>query len=757
MRRGVLALLLVVSAWRPALAAPLDDLIALAASQGHVRLVVKLYAPAVLPEASLGRNRTSVQLQRLDIRDLQDALLISLAGTTYQVLWRYETSPYIALEVTPAALDALVASPFVEEIVQDFEMAPQLVSTGPLVQVDTARTLGLTGEGQAVVIVDSGVDRAHPFFSGRVVEEWCTVSASSGCPNGASGAGAAAPVSAHGTHVAGIAAGSGASFSGMAPGATIIAMKVFPQSGGASFADVKAALDRVIVLKDSRTIAAVNMSLGTTDLTSASTCDTEDAPYGLKPDIDTLRAAGIATVVSTGNASLVSEIAYPACLSNTIKVGATTKRGEIADYANLAPAMEATTLLAPGGDSSGRVCSSRPDAMTTGNGNCSNTGTGGAFGLASGTSMATPHVVGAWALLKQARPGATVDQILSALREAAVTVVDTPTSTAYRAIKIRDAVAGVTGLRVSIVASTASPQSASTTITFTAASTGGVPTIRYKWRVNGSAATDWVTSPSFAWKPASSGSHSIQVWAKSSTVTGDAPDGAAATATMAFSITAGVQLSYSEGNYYLGGEAISGSLANAILTDSALAASYGVVSTSGVPSPSPAPSPAPASPAPTGGGSQLVQSGGGYFLNGASISDSLAKAILSDPAIAASYGVTSTGAAPAPPPPASSGSTGSGGSSELVFSGGNYILNGAPISESLAKAILSDPSIAAAYGVKSSGSVSVPSNPAPGPAPSGGLVNIAGEWYLNGASISPSLANAILTDPSVAASYGVKL
>jgi subtilisin family serine protease len=756
MRRGVLPLLLFMGAWCPAFAAPLDDLRSLAAAQGHVRLVVKLYAPAVVPEAALGGSRTSVVRQRFDISDLQDALLISLAGTTYRVLWRYETSPYVALEVTPGALDALVASPFVEEIVQDFEMAPQLAATGPLVQADGARALGLTGEGQAVVIVDSGVDRAHPFFSGRVVEEWCTVSGSSGCPNGASGTGAAAPVSAHGTHVAGIAGGSGASFSGMAPGAAIIAMKVFPPSGGASFADVKAALDRVIVLKDSRTIAAVNLSIGTTDFTSASTCDSDDAPYGLKPDIDTLRAAGIATVVSTGNASLVSEIAYPACLSNTIKVGATTKSGAIADYANLAPAMEATTLLAPGGESGGRVCSSRPDGMATGNGNCTNAGTSGAFGLASGTSMAAPHVVGAWAVLRQARPAADVDEILTALRDAAVTVVDTPTSATYRAIRIREAVAGVTGLRVSVGANASSPQPASATITFTATASGGVPAIRFKWRVDGAVAKDWSTSPTFTWKPASSGTHSIQLWAKSGTVSGDGPDGSSATAQMPFTITAGVQLSYSDGNYYLGNEAISGSLANAILMDAVLASSYGVVSTSGVPSPAPSPAPAaPAPSAPKSGGSQLVETSGGYFLDGASISDSLAQAILSDPSVAAAYGVASTGVA-STPPPASSGSTG-GGTSELVFSGGNYILNGAPISESLAKAILSDPSIAAAYGVKSTGSVSVPSNPAPAPVPSGGLVNIAGEWYLNGASISSSLANAILTDPSVAAAYGVKL
>jgi len=160
-----------------------------------------------------------------------------------------------------------------------------------------------------------------------------------------------------------------------------------------------------------------------------------------------------------------------------------------------------------------------------------------------------------------------------------------------------------------------------------------------------------------------------------------------------------------------------------------------------------------------------VNSGGSYFLNGASISDGLAKAILSDPSTAAAYGVPWTGTAapvaPTPSTPAPAPSPPPSGGTQLVFSGGSYFLNGVSISEGLAKAILSDPSVAAAYGVTSTGTAPAPpSAPAPAPAPApatGGLVNIAGSWFLNGASISDGLANAILSDPALAAAYGVKL
>jgi subtilisin family serine protease len=77
-----------------------------------------------------------------------------------------------------------------------------------------------------VAVLDTGVDKTHPFLSGKVVEEAC-YSAGGNCPNGAtsevgSGAGVqctyAAAACRHGTHVAGIAAGQGSSFSGVARG-----------------------------------------------------------------------------------------------------------------------------------------------------------------------------------------------------------------------------------------------------------------------------------------------------------------------------------------------------------------------------------------------------------------------------------------------------------------------------------------------------------------------------------------------------------
>src|SRR5262245_30255262 len=407
-------------------------------ANGWVRVIVEIKLPARhVPEASL-RNITAVLAQRQIIAARRRRLLSQLPAGTYRVAREYLTIPYVALDVTESALSILgVATADIEQVMPDAIVRPELTDSIPLVQADQAWDVGFDGTGTAIAVLDTGVDRTHPFLAGKVVEEACfssTVEGSSEtfCPNRQDeqrGIGSAAPCPLgdclHGTHVAGIAAGNGGMagrpFSGVAKGAQLIAVQVFSRITdptrcgglapcvGAFTSDILAGLERAYVLSWERHIAAVNLSLGATPI--AASCD--DEPY--KPIIDSLRARGIATVVSSGNGAATSVMSAPACVSSAVSVGSTSKSDSISWFSNVAPSL---SLVAPGES----ITSSVP---------------GGAYGTFSGTSMAAAHVAGAWAVLKQASPGASVSTVLNALRQTGLPIADTRSAGATTTPRLR--------------------------------------------------------------------------------------------------------------------------------------------------------------------------------------------------------------------------------------------------------------------------------------------------------------------------------
>jgi uncharacterized repeat protein (TIGR01451 family) len=199
----------------------------------------------------------------------------------------------------------------------------------------------------------------------------------------------------HGVHVTGIAAGEDSpanpqGFSGVAPAAFIIAIQVFtrftcPNPAGrptpcllTSLMDQMNALDYVnTTLVPVWDIAAINMSIGGDPSNVACDAPTRRRPpHALKVPIDALLANGVATVISSGNNGWTDTITGPGCISTAVTVGAVIDAHVVIfNMGNL------VDILAPGQG----VVSSVPD----------NT-----FGSMSGTSMAAPHVTGAFAVIR---------------------------------------------------------------------------------------------------------------------------------------------------------------------------------------------------------------------------------------------------------------------------------------------------------------------------------------------------------------------
>jgi subtilisin len=402
---------------------------------GSARIIVELNPStgAHVPEGQLP-NGAAIAAQRNAIKSVQSRL----RGKLHSAFARqFDTVPYVALEATAADLAAIErATGDVVRVFEDELHRPDLAESVPLVQGDQVWAAGYDGTGMMVAIIDTGVDSTHPFLAGKVVEEACYstsgLTSKSVCPNGQAqqfGSGAATPCTLtdcfHGTHVAGIATGNGATggvpFSGVAKNAHLMAVQVFSEidsilsCGGAApclgayTSDIVSGLERVYAVAPQYHIASANLSLG--GALSSTPCDNQ--PY--KPVIDNLRSIGIATVIAAGNNSSTNSLSVPGCVSTAVSVGSTDKTDVISYFSNMATFM---SLLAPGGSINSSV-------------------TGGGYHVYSGTSMATPHVSGAFALLKQAVPGASVSTILNALQQTGLPITDTRSGGSVTAPRIR--------------------------------------------------------------------------------------------------------------------------------------------------------------------------------------------------------------------------------------------------------------------------------------------------------------------------------
>jgi serine protease len=273
-----------------------------------------------------------------------------------------------------------------------------------------------TGAGQIIAVVDSGVDLNHPDLKAKLVPG----ATFSGCAlNGPCGNGdwksgnTTDPPSPHGTHVAGIAAaitGNGVGVAGVARDAQIMPVKVLTEAGG-TFEEVGAGIRWAA----DHGADVINLSLGALPGVQAL------AITGLASDaraaIDYAYSRGVAVVAAAGNdfAAICGE---PGFNAHSLCVVATDPREVRAAYSNFAVQEGMNVIAAPGGAA---VLACADDVISTvPNGSEGTCGAGKpGYDFYAGTSMATPHVAGAAALLTA--QGRSVDAVYSVLKATART------------------------------------------------------------------------------------------------------------------------------------------------------------------------------------------------------------------------------------------------------------------------------------------------------------------------------------------------
>lgn len=462
--------------FEPAFVSPQPTIEEMIAQFGTARVIVQLDTDSAttldLP------STTSLDQKAARAASLQDAFLQSLETTGIigltdnidnSVKVKFKFIPALVMEIDPLLLEQIKNNSLVTKVVVDRLVSPTLLESIPLIGADKAWQQGDTGSGQAIAIIDIGVDKTHPALADKVTAEACfsinldILGITSLCPNGLDeqiGPGSATPCDDlslgcyHGTHVAGIAAANGM-VTGVAKNANLVAIQVFSHVDNDFFcgigespcsltfsSSITRALEHVLSLyNDGTTIASVNLSLGGGSFTAF--CD-EDDPI-MTEAINNLREVGIASVIASGNDGIKDAISWPACISSAISVGATCDvendgidplydtycHGGTDTVALFSSSANFLNLLAPGM----WITSTVP---------------GGGFEEHAGTSMAAPHVAGAWALLKSIKPDLTVDQALAILEQTGVPIVDEQNNITKPRIQVDRAAQAVKALAVTL-------------------------------------------------------------------------------------------------------------------------------------------------------------------------------------------------------------------------------------------------------------------------------------------------------------------
>ena len=331
----------------------------------------------------------------------------------FELEFRYWLIDSIAGTVELNRIHELVDLPGVVFVELDGILGIQMEDVVPAHGVDLVwQDTGYTGEGVTMAIIDTGIDGNHTALDDldddnttndpKIVAFYDAIN-NPGATNGTE----IFPYddNGHGTHCAGITAGTGAPdyrHIGVAPRANLVGVKVLDGGGSGSFAAVMAGMEWTVEKRHEFNIRAASMSLGALTGAIEWTSSEEESVNRMANE---MMRAGVTLFIAAGNSGGTATIGTPGSAEDVITVGSLDKDTAIAVYSSQGPTEE------------GRV---KPNVAFVGSSvNAPDANTGDGYVALSGTSMATPGAAGVAVLMYQANPDLSPFDIRNIMQETA--------------------------------------------------------------------------------------------------------------------------------------------------------------------------------------------------------------------------------------------------------------------------------------------------------------------------------------------------
>ncbi|KAB8196363.1 S8 family serine peptidase [Nonomuraea phyllanthi] len=352
------------------------------------QLPVIVQYPEEQPEAAVKRSAAAVPASEpTQTLESIHASALDVSKTEAGAFWeavRAQQAAGQGFARTPDTLSGGIA-----KIWLDAKVKADLDVSVPMIGAPQAWERGYDGTGVKIAVLDTGVDPAHPDLAGQITDSKSFVPEQ-----------AVQDLQGHGTHVASTIAGTGAAsggkYKGVASGARLVVGKVLNNNGEGQESWIIEGMEWAA----HSGVKAVSMSFGG---------DPSDGTDPLSQAVNDLTAeTGTLFVVAAGNLSNPETISTPAAADAALTVAAVDKNDKLAGFSSRGPRLDGglkPDIAAPGVNilaarAAGTSLGSPVDEHYTG---------------MSGTSMATPHVSGAVAIMAQQHPDWTAQQLKTAL------------------------------------------------------------------------------------------------------------------------------------------------------------------------------------------------------------------------------------------------------------------------------------------------------------------------------------------------------